>query len=86
MENKPFVLILLALVVLIVLALWQFYSLAWGGSLSLSYHARAPNVAAVPQLTAAPDTAAGPLAVHLLRHGRIRSERTRCREYRSPSS
>ena len=49
MENKSFVLILLALVVLIVVALWQFYSLAWGGSLSLSDHVRAPNVAAAPQ-------------------------------------
>ena len=32
MENKTFVLILLTLVVLIALALWQFYSLAWGGT------------------------------------------------------
>jgi len=48
-ENKTFVLILLTLVVLIALALWQFYSLAWGDSLSLSYHARNPNVAAAPR-------------------------------------
>ena len=49
MENKTFVLILLTLVVLIALALWQFYSLAWGDSLSLSYHVRNPNVAAAPR-------------------------------------
>ena len=48
MENKTFVLILLTLVVLIALALWQFYSLAWGDSLSLSYHVRNPNVATAP--------------------------------------
>ncbi|MBS0525557.1 MAG: hypothetical protein JSS04_18145 [Proteobacteria bacterium] len=49
MENKSFALVLLALVVLIALALWQFYSLAWGDSLSLSYHVRSPNVAAAPR-------------------------------------
>ncbi|MGE5148947.1 MAG: hypothetical protein ACM3II_02400 [Rhodospirillaceae bacterium] len=32
MENKSFFLILLTLVVLIVVALWQFYSLAWAGN------------------------------------------------------
>jgi cytochrome oxidase assembly protein ShyY1 len=48
-ENKSFALIVLTLVVLIVLALWQFYSLAWGDSLSLSYHVRSPTVAAAPQ-------------------------------------
>lgn len=48
-ETKSFVLILLTLVVLIAVALWQFYSLAWGDSLSLSYHVRAPNVAAAPK-------------------------------------
>ncbi|HYD04775.1 MAG TPA: hypothetical protein VEC60_03575 [Reyranella sp.] len=29
-ENKPFVVIVLALILLIGVALWQFYSLAWG--------------------------------------------------------
>jgi hypothetical protein len=48
-ENRSFLLITLTLVVLIVVALWQFYSLAWGDSLSLSYHVRSPNVAAAPQ-------------------------------------
>jgi hypothetical protein len=48
-ENKSFLLILLTLVVLIVVALWQFYSLAWGDSLSLSYHVRSPSVAAAPE-------------------------------------
>ncbi|HEY4169025.1 MAG TPA: hypothetical protein VGM96_19705 [Reyranella sp.] len=49
MENKSFILIVLTLVVLIMVALWQFYSLAWGDSLSLSYHVRSPSVAAAPQ-------------------------------------
>jgi hypothetical protein len=48
-ENKSFILIVLTLVVLIMVALWQFYSLAWGDSLSLSYHVRSPSVAAAPQ-------------------------------------
>jgi hypothetical protein len=48
-ENKSFALIVLTLVVLIALAMWQFYSLAWGDSLSLSYHVRSPSVAAAPQ-------------------------------------
>jgi hypothetical protein len=48
-ENKSFALIVLTLVVLIMLALWQFYSLAWGDSLSLSYHVRNPSVATAPQ-------------------------------------
>ena len=34
MENKSFALIVLALVVLIALAIWQFYSLAWAGDVS----------------------------------------------------
>ncbi len=49
MENKSFILIALTLVVLIMVALWQFYSLAWGDSLSLSYHVHSPSVAAAPQ-------------------------------------
>ena len=49
MENKSFVLIVLTLIVLIALAMWQFYSLAWGDRLSLSYHVRNPSVAAAPQ-------------------------------------
>ena len=49
MENKSFLLIVLTLVVLIVVALWQFYSLAWGDGVSLSYHVGSPSVAAAPQ-------------------------------------
>jgi len=50
MDNKPFALLVLALVVLIALAVWQFYSLAWGDALSTSYHPRgAPSVAAAPK-------------------------------------
>ena len=49
MENKSFLLIVVTLVLLIMLALWQFYSLAWGDSLSLSYHVRSPSVAAAPE-------------------------------------
>lgn len=49
MENKSFILIVLTLVVLIMVALWQFYSLAWGDSLSLSYRVRSPSVAAAPR-------------------------------------
>ena len=48
-ENKSFLLIVVTLVLLIMLALWQFYSLAWGDSLSLSYHVRSPSVAAAPE-------------------------------------
>ena len=48
MENKSFFLIVLTLVVLIALAMWQFYSLAWGDSASLSYHVRSPSVASAP--------------------------------------
>jgi hypothetical protein len=49
-NNKSFFLIVLTLVLLIAIALWQFYSLAWGDSASLSYHVRgAPSVAAAPQ-------------------------------------
>jgi hypothetical protein len=48
-ENKSFILIVLTLVVLIMVALWQFYSLAWGDSLSLSYRVRSPSVAAAPR-------------------------------------
>ncbi len=46
-ENKPFVLIVLALAVLIAVAIWQFYSLAWGSNASSlrSLHV-APSVAA----------------------------------------
>ncbi len=50
MENKSFALIVLMLIVLIILALWQFYSLAWGDRLSLSYHVRSPSVAAAPSV------------------------------------
>ena len=50
MDNKPFALLVLVLIVLIALALWQFYSLAWGEVLSTSYHLRdAPNLAAAPR-------------------------------------
>jgi hypothetical protein len=33
-DNKPFALAVLALIVLIALAVWQFYSLAWGDGLA----------------------------------------------------
>jgi hypothetical protein len=52
-ENKSFLLIVVTLILLIVVALWQFYSLAWGDSLSLSYHVRSPSVS--PSVAAAPD-------------------------------
>src|SRR5690242_13911339 len=48
-ENKSFILIVLTLIVLIVVALWQFYSLAWGDGPSQSYHVRSPSVAAALQ-------------------------------------
>lgn len=48
MENKSFILIVLTLVLLIIVALWQFYSLAWGDTLGLSHHVRSPSVAAAP--------------------------------------
>ncbi len=40
MENKSFVLIVLTLVLLIALALWQFYSLAWADGASPSFYIR----------------------------------------------
>ena len=50
MDNKPFALVVLALAVLIALAVWQFYSLAWGEGMSTSYRLRAaPSVAAAPR-------------------------------------
>ena len=50
MENKPFALAVVLLVMLIALALWQFYSLAWGDAMSTSYHLRgAPSVATAPK-------------------------------------
>lgn len=46
MDNKPFAIIVVALVVLIALAVWQFYSLAWGEGIGTSWHLRgAPSVA-----------------------------------------
>jgi hypothetical protein len=48
-QNKSFILIVLTLVVLIAIALWQFYSLAWADGASLSYHVRAPSVASAPR-------------------------------------
>jgi hypothetical protein len=49
-ETKPFVIIALTLVVLIVLAVWQFYSLAWGDGIGTSHTIRsAPSVAASPK-------------------------------------
>ena len=44
MDNKPFAFIVLALVVLIALAVWQFYSLAYGDGAAL--YRSAPSVAA----------------------------------------
>ena len=46
MENKPFTIVVLALVLLIALALWQFYSLAYGEGAAL--YRSAPGVAAAP--------------------------------------
>ena len=48
-QNKSFILIVLTLVLLIAIALWQFYSLAWADGSSFSYHARAPSVASAPR-------------------------------------
>jgi hypothetical protein len=49
-ENRPFVLLVLALVVLIAVAVWQFYSLAWGESAtSLRRTGDAPGVATLPK-------------------------------------
>lgn len=49
-DNKPFALIVLALVVLIALAVWQFYSLAWGDVANTSRYTRnAPSVATAPR-------------------------------------
>jgi hypothetical protein len=45
MDNKPFTFIVLALVVLIALAVWQFYSLAYGEGADLSPRVRSPSVA-----------------------------------------
>ena len=50
MNNKPFALLLLVLVVAIALAIWQFYSLAWGESRSsLRQLGHATSVAAAPR-------------------------------------
>jgi hypothetical protein len=49
MDNKPFALVLLALIVLIALAVWQFYSLAWGGGTASFLHRPAPSVAFSPR-------------------------------------
>ena len=54
MENKPFAIVVLALIVLLALALWQFYSLAWGDVASMSYHGCTPSVAASPQFERKP--------------------------------
>ena len=43
MDNKPFTFIVLALVVLIALAVWQFYSLTYGDGAAL--YRSAPSVA-----------------------------------------
>jgi hypothetical protein len=44
-ENRFFVLIVVTLVLLIALAAWQFYSLAWGDIIS-SANGHDPSVAA----------------------------------------
>ena len=50
MENRPFILLVLALVVLIAVAVWQFHSLAWGESASsLRRLDSAPSVATLPK-------------------------------------
>jgi hypothetical protein len=49
-DNRPFLLLVLALVVLIAVAVWQFYSLAWGDVAGTSRTTReAPSVAASPR-------------------------------------
>jgi hypothetical protein len=49
-DNRPFLLLVLALVVLIAVAIWQFYSLAWGdGASSLRRLDEATSVAAAPK-------------------------------------
>jgi hypothetical protein len=46
-DNRPFLLLVLALVVLIAVAVWQFYSLAWGDVAGTSHIMReAPSIAA----------------------------------------
>lgn len=50
MDNKPFALVFLALVVLIALAVWQFYSLAWGEGAAIHRSPPGtPSLAAVPR-------------------------------------
>jgi hypothetical protein len=56
MENRSFALFAIVLVVLIALALWQFYSLAWGGGFAQTYPAlqigtvpHNPDLAAIPE-------------------------------------
>jgi hypothetical protein len=48
LENKLFVLIVVALVLLIALAAWQFYSLAWGDVATGNYR-HSPSVALSPR-------------------------------------
>jgi hypothetical protein len=49
-NDRPFILLLLVLVVLIAVAIWQFYSLAWGESAaSLRRMNGATSVATVPK-------------------------------------
>ena len=48
MDNKPFAFIVLALVLLLALAAWQFYSLAYGEGAALYPLPRSPSVAAAP--------------------------------------
>ena len=50
MDNRPFLLLVLALIVLIAVAVWQFYSLAWGDTAGTSRSmSDAPSVAAAPR-------------------------------------
>jgi len=47
-SNRPFLLLVLALVVLIAVAVWQFYSLAWGDVVGSSLLTRgAPSMASM---------------------------------------
>jgi len=49
-DNRPFFLLVLALVVLIAVAVWQFHSLAWGEAVGTSRITRdAPSVAVAPR-------------------------------------
>jgi hypothetical protein len=54
-EGRPFACFVIALVALIAVALWQFYSLAWGEGSLTAYSAGRPNAAThYPEIAASP--------------------------------